>query len=76
MSSARERDDAIARATAALMDPRVREMARQTVANQIEKLDASPEARDRARLAFKEAVACLDREERAAEAAEGRVEGP
>ena len=71
MSSAGERDAAIARATAALVDPRVREAARQAVANQIEKLDASPEARDRARLAFKEAVACLEREEKAAE---GHVE--
>ena len=56
-------DDALKRAMDALLDPAVKARARQAVAAQIEKLEANPVARGRAREAFQRAVVALEREE-------------
>ena len=61
-------DAALKRAVDALMQPEVRAKARQAVADQIEKLEADPVAREKTRAAFRDAVALLEREERASDA--------
>lgn len=61
-------DLALKRAMNALIDPEVREKARQAVSEQMQKLETDPVARARACAAFKSAVVLLEREERAADA--------